>query len=233
MIYGKRLLFAIVLFRGCSARSLSNASSSLSLSTFGSSVLFLMAILNPPVISREYEYGHLLSDNRLRRSGERWYGRDNMPAVVRTLLQLSNDINTDNKVSIITSSPSIAGGKPSTGANYDRVNNDKLDDSTNDDIVLAVPLNFARGENMDDAMFEEAEEEESSPSSLSSKALSAGENDGGIVTANSTIDHNRNNTTLWIGVIAVAISAIGGFLFYRSRERSRWMKYRMHQILRA
>ena len=103
---------------------------------------------------------------------------------------------------------------PTTGP--DSINtNDDLDesknDNTNDDITVVVPLNFARGETIDDEVFAENEQ----PLSVSS--------------GDSQVSNRRIS---WIyGAALVLVFSIAGFLIYRKRERNRRREYRTHRIL--
>lgn len=90
----------------------------------------------------------------------------------------------------------------------DETNNE----GSNDDITVVVPLNFARGENIDDAIYNEGED------SSISKTRPFG------------TDDIENQTNSWL-YATVAVIPIAGYFVYRRKQRSLRREYRTHQIL--
>jgi hypothetical protein len=215
MKYGTRFLVAVV-FRACVVRSIFQIwplplqLSPQSATRNSLSLWMAVAVSNAPVISVARHYS--LSDDSLDRPRSLWNPLKQSPTLARSLQQDSDltdqDVNANanaNNSNPLGTSVSAEEGKTID----DNSVNDDLDNSVDDDFTVVVPLDFSRGENIDDGVFTEEE---------------------GPLSSTTSPSGSDNRIAFWTCGIAL-VSAIAGYIMYRRRERSIWREYRTHRIL--
>jgi len=177
-----------------------------------------MTILNSPILSVAYNGPN--SSNRLVRPRVLWNLRTLSP---RSLQQDSNPTDQYAKASNSSGTSTSAEESPVID---DKSINDEIDNNSNDDVTVVVPLNLERGENVDDGFIADKEE------SLSSITTPNG--DDGMIASGSqsgSVHFSKQNRVIFWACLTAVVCLIAGYVLYRRREHSRWREYRTHRIL--